>query len=56
MTKPRIRITDPSFRYTNAASTDVARTIRQARKRMAAEAEQERAAKVTPIKRRAGNG
>ena len=47
--KPRIPITDPSFRYVCAAKTDVRKTWAKARARMAEEA----AAKVQPIKRTA---
>lgn len=51
-------ILDPSFRYTNAASTDVAATFRRIKreqqKQIEAEAaaEAERAVKVQPIIRR----
>ena len=51
--KPRISILKPEFRYRNAASTDVRRTWANAKRRLALEAEAERAAKVTPIKRKA---
>jgi len=50
--KPRIPLTDPSFRYRNAASTDVRKTWANARRRIAAENETERTQKVTPIKAR----
>ena len=51
--KPRIPITDPAFRYTPAVETNVKRTWANARRRMAAENEQERLQKVMPIKRKA---
>lgn len=44
--QPRIAITDPNFRYFNAASTDVTRTFRAARKRMAEAAEAAKAAQI----------
>jgi len=50
--KPRIGILDPSFRYKNAASTDIRKTFALARRRIAAENEVERTQKVTPIKAR----
>jgi len=51
-------ITDPTFRYVNAASTDISKTIARARLRLKREAEerarddQERAAKVKTITRK----
>lgn len=49
--KPRIPITDPSFRYKNSAETDIRKTFANARRRMKSENETERAAKVTPIRK-----
>jgi hypothetical protein len=49
--KPRIPLTDPSFRYKNSASTDIRKTFALARRRQRDEAEKERAAKVTPIRK-----
>jgi hypothetical protein len=51
-------ILDPTFKYTNSASTDVAATFRRIRReqaeqvRQAQAVEAERAAKVQPIQRR----
>lgn len=41
--KPRLPITDRAFRYRPSASTDLRKTFAAARKRMAAEAEQDKA-------------
>ena len=38
MTSPRIPLTSPEFRYTNAASTDLTKTFARVRRRLAAEA------------------
>lgn len=42
--KPRIPITDPRFRYKNAAETDVAATFRRIKREQKAAAEAEQAA------------
>jgi hypothetical protein len=44
--KPPKPITDPSFRYTNAASTDIAATFRRIRREQKAAAEAERQAEI----------
>jgi len=49
--KPRIAISDPSFRYRNSASTSVKKTWAEARKRMRIEAERERELKVLPLRK-----
>lgn len=56
MSKPRISVLDPKFRYRNAASTDVSLTFRRARMQLRAAARQREAAapkpaEVRPLKR-----
>jgi hypothetical protein len=63
MTRPPKSILDPSFRYTNSASTDLRKTFERVRAEMAAEQARdaasnaaEAAAKVAPLRsRRKGN-
>lgn len=52
---PRIPITDPKFKYTDSASTDLRKLFAKVRKEQvqAIAAAVERAIKVTPIKRQA---
>lgn len=46
------RITDPTFRYVNAANTDIRQTFKRIRAELAKAAEDKRAA-VTPIRKAA---
>ena len=48
--KPRLKLTDKEFRYYDSAHTDVRRTWRKERERLAAE--RERQTQVVPIKQR----
>ena len=55
---PKLRISNPNFRYTPSAKTDIGAKIRSVLRKIkkAAAAEKARPAKVTPIKRKAVAG
>lgn len=49
--KPRVKLTDPAFKYKNAASTDIRLTFAKERRRLALAAAREKTENVTQLRK-----